>query len=58
MVAGEEGSEQGTEGRACGRRDADSCLGHRPQGDVGGGVEEVATVGEVLDIGDSDDCGG
>jgi hypothetical protein len=56
MIAREEGSEEGPKSGACGGGYPNSRLGGGPEGDVGGGVEEVGLVCEIFDVRDSDDC--
>jgi hypothetical protein len=57
--AAEEGVEEGAE-RGDGRGgDADAALDRGPDGDVGGGVEEVVDVVEGVEVGETNDgCAG
>lgn len=52
----EDFAEQRSEDRAAGGSDGEAGLAAGPDGDVGGGVEEVVYVAEGVDVGDADDC--
>lgn len=58
MATPEVGLEERAQSRSGGCGDADASFDCRPDGDVGGGVEEIFKVGEVLDIRNADDCCG
>jgi hypothetical protein len=52
-------AEERAESRAAGGGDSESGFGAGPEGDVGGGVEEVGFVGESVNVGDAGDgCDG
>jgi hypothetical protein len=54
---GEDFAEERTKNRAAGCCDCKACLAARPDGDIGGGVEEVRLVAECMDIRNSNDGG-